>query len=555
VPSFSLTGRWRLLVGVMGDRDVRRLLLIVGSRAATDVALFLATSVVAYDLGGPAAVGLVGAVRVFPSMLTASGAAIITDRVHRPHVIAGVNAVFVLVALALAAGVAFGASLLFLVVVQALGALVSGPSKPAMQALLPQLVREPGQLLPATATWGLIDGIGAVAGPVVATGLLFTVGAEGVFVALAAVYAATAWLAVSIRTPFQPPTRGHAAVRSLWRDSIGGVRLFFGRGGRAHIALYLTQRLMGGLVTAFVILYAHDVAGARGDAASGTLLAALGIGAFVGSAASLVTSGHNRLWLVTGAVLISLPVAAVGLTRQLPVAVALLAVSGAGAALAGSHGAALLSRWLPDHVAGRAWGALFGIGAAAAAAGSLAAPALADLFGLAEAMVPVGLVAALVPLLCIPGLRFLETRATPSPEALAVISRTEVLGPLPDLCLVRLAAAARTRQVAAGDVVVREGDTGDDFFMVDSGELVVTQQGHEVRRLGPGDFFGEVALLHSIPRTATVVALTPGSLYSLDHEHFVATVTGHAETEDWADGAVAGLLAEDARRTRPDGKI
>ena len=153
----------------------------MGSRAATDVALFLATSVVAYDLGGPAAVGLVGAVRVFPSMLTASGAALVTDRVHRPHVIAGVNAVFVLVALALAAGVAFGASLVFLVVVQAIGALVSGPSKPAMQALLPQLVREPGHLLPATATWGLIDGIGAVAGPVVATGLLFTVGAEGVF--------------------------------------------------------------------------------------------------------------------------------------------------------------------------------------------------------------------------------------------------------------------------------------------------------------------------------------------------------------------------------------
>jgi MFS family permease len=547
VSDFSLTGRWRMLVGVMGDRDVRRLLLIVGSRAATDVALFLATSVVAYDLGGPAAVGLVGAVRVFPSMLTASGAALVTDRVHRPHVIAGVNAVFVLVALALAAGVALGAHLTFLVAVQAIGALVSGPSKPAMQALLPQLVREPAQLLPATATWGLIDGIGAIAGPVVATGLLFTVGAEGVFVALAVVYAATAWLAASIRTSFQPPSRRHEA-RSFWRDSIGGLALFFGRGGRAHFTLYVTQRLMGGLVTAFVILYAHDVAGAEGDAASGTLLAALGVGAFVGSAASLVTPGHNRLWLVIGAVLISLPVAAVGLTRQLPVAMALLAVSGAGAALAGSHGAALLSRWLPDHVAGRAWGALFGIGAAAAAIGSLAAPALADRLGLAEAMVPVGLVAALVPLLCIPGLRFLETRATPPPEALEVISRTEVLGPLPELCLARLAAAAQARQVAPGDVVVREGDIGDEFYMVDSGELVVTQRGHEVRRLGPGDSFGEVALLHSIPRTATVVAVTTGSLYSLDHEHFVATVTGHAETEDWADSAVAGLLAEDERR-------
>ena len=136
---FSLTGRWRLLVGVMRDRDVRRLLLIVGSRAATDVALFLATSVVAYDLGGPAAVGLVGAVRVFPSMLTASGAALVTDRVHRPHVIAGVNAVFVLVALALAAGVAFGAHLTFL---------VRGPGDRG-PGLRPEQARHAGAVAPA----------------------------------------------------------------------------------------------------------------------------------------------------------------------------------------------------------------------------------------------------------------------------------------------------------------------------------------------------------------------------------------------------------------------
>jgi len=86
--------------------------------------------------------------------------------------------------------------------------------------------------------------------------------------------------------------------------------------------------------------------------------------------------------------------------------------------------------------------------------------------------------------------------------------------------------------------------------MVDSGELQVTQRGHDVRRLGPGDSFGEVALLHSIPRTATVTAVSASSLLSLDHETFVATVTGHAPTEDWADGAVAGLLSEDERRTR-----
>jgi MFS family permease len=532
----------------MVDRDISRLLLIVGARSGTDVALFLATSVVAFDLGGATAVGVVGAVRVLPSMVTAGSAALVADRVRRPLVIAGVNACFVVVALALALGVALDLGLVYLVLVQGVGSVVSGLIKPSMQALLPQLVGEPRKLLPANSAWGLVDAIGGVTGPAAATGLLFAVGPEGVLVALAVVYAATAALALSIRTPFQPPTHPHHR-QSFWKDSVGGVALFMRRGGRAHFTVFLTQRLLSGLVTAFVILYAHDVA-TDGDSASGTLLAALGVGAFAGSAAAMVTHGHGRFWFVTGSVLTSLPLALVGLTDQIPVAFALLLVSGAGAALAGTHGATLLNRWLPDHVAGRAWGALFGVGAATAALGSLAAPALANWLGIHEAMVPLGLAAALVPILCSPGLRFLESSVTPRPEALAVISRTEVLSNLPEVCLVRLAAAAQPREVGTGEVVVAQGDVGDEFFMVERGELQVTQDGLDVRRLGPGDSFGEVALLHAIPRTATVSAVEPSALLSLDHETFVATVTGHAPTEDWADGQVAGLLAEDELRAR-----
>lgn len=546
------TSRWRALLECMVDRDISRLLLIVGARSATDVALFLATSVVAYELGGATAVGVVGAVRVLPSMVTAGSAALVADRVRRPLVIAGVNASFVVVSLALALGVVLDLGLVYLVLVQGIGSLVSGLIKPSMQALLPQLVGEPRKLLPANSAWGLVDAIGGVTGPAAATGLLFVVGPEGVLVALAVVYAATAALALSIRTPFQPPTHPHHR-RSFFKDSVGGVSLFMRRGGRAHFTVFLTQRLLSGLVTAFVILYAHDVA-TDGDSASGTLLAALGVGAFAGSAAALVTHGHGRFWFVTGSVLTSLPLALVGLTDRIPIAFALLLVSGAGAALAGTHGATLLNRWLPDHVAGRAWGALFGVGAATAALGSLAAPALANWLGIHEAMVPLGLAAALVPILCSPGLRFLESSVTPRPEAMAVLSSTEALSNLPEVCLVRLAAAAVPRQVGAGEVVVAQGDVGDEFFMIESGELQVAQDGHDVRRLGPGDSFGEVALLHSIPRTATVSAVQPSSLLSLDHEIFVATVTGHAPTEDWVDGAVSGLLAEDEQRTSRVGR-
>ena len=63
--------------------------------------------------------------------------------------------------------------------------------------------------------------------------------------------------------------------------------------------------------------------------------------------------------------------------------------------------------------------------------------------------------------------------------------------------------------------------------------------------------FGEVALLRSVPRTATVLTTAPSVLLSLRREDFVATVTGHRPTDAGADGAVSELLAADARRGAP----
>jgi CRP-like cAMP-binding protein len=73
----------------------------------------------------------------------------------------------------------------------------------------------------------------------------------------------------------------------------------------------------------------------------------------------------------------------------------------------------------------------------------------------------------------------------------------------------------------------------------------------DVRRLGPGDAFGEVALLRSVPRTATVLTTAPSVLLSLRREDFVSTVTGHRPTDAGAAGAVTDLLAADARRGSP----
>jgi CRP-like cAMP-binding protein len=69
-------------------------------------------------------------------------------------------------------------------------------------------------------------------------------------------------------------------------------------------------------------------------------------------------------------------------------------------------------------------------------------------------------------------------------------------------------------------VVIQEGETGDSFFAIGAGQVDVFEQEALLRTLGPGAYFGEVALLLDIPRTATVVAKTPVRLYRLRREGF-----------------------------------
>ena len=83
----------------------------------------------------------------------------------------------------------------------------------------------------------------------------------------------------------------------------------------------------------------------------------------------------------------------------------------------------------------------------------------------------------------------------------------------------------RREDVAAGSAVVAEGDDGDRFYVVLSGILSVSQESlGERRTLKPGDYFGEVALAMSVPRTASVRALTPSVVASCDRETFDAYV-------------------------------
>jgi CRP-like cAMP-binding protein len=98
--------------------------------------------------------------------------------------------------------------------------------------------------------------------------------------------------------------------------------------------------------------------------------------------------------------------------------------------------------------------------------------------------------------------------------------------------LVELAMATEDLEVEAGKVLAREGDIGQEFFVIVDGEVSVTKDGDEIRRLGPGDFFGEIALIWDSPRrTATVTAATPVRFFVLTRQAFRSLVDHHPDIE------------------------
>ena len=176
--------------------------------------------------------------------------------------------------------------------------------------------------------------------------------------------------------------------------------------------------------------------------------------------------------------------------------------------------------------------------------GAILAPNLLDWLGVDAALVATGLFLVLLTAILARQLVRIDGAAkAPAPDELNLLGRTPMFAPLAGTTLEHLAARLIPLRVEPGEIVVREGDAGDRFYLVAEGELEVTSDEKPISTLGAGDSFGEIALLHDVPRTATVRARTSAVLYGLDREEFLAAVTGHPASKRAAEAVVGARLS------------
>ncbi|HTW39936.1 MAG TPA: cyclic nucleotide-binding domain-containing protein [Thermoplasmata archaeon] len=130
----------------------------------------------------------------------------------------------------------------------------------------------------------------------------------------------------------------------------------------------------------------------------------------------------------------------------------------------------------------------------------------------------------------------------------AGLKKSPLLSQLPDRHLKRLASYAKVRDIPAGTTVVKRGEKGLGFYVILDGRVQVKKGSTNLAKLGPGDFFGELALYNDRPRSADVVTIEPSTVVVLSRWEFWGFATDRPEV-------LKVILVEMARRLEQTGKV
>jgi hypothetical protein len=209
-------------------------------------------------------------------------------------------------------------------------------------------------------------------------------------------------------------------------------------------------------------------------------------------------------------------------------------------------GRTMLQRLVPDEKLSRTYGVLESLYMALEGVGAFVASLVVGRVGPAWTLLAVGALLPAAGVLVRRKIVSLDVGIRVPTEEMAILRKTDLFSPLPPATLERLARNLVPIDVPAGTIVIREGDPGDRFFVVERGVVDIARGGRHAASRGAGDYFGEVALLFDQPRNATVTATTDLRLLILEREEFLRVVTGHG-----AVGARARRVAE--ARSEGDG--
>src|SRR6266536_3352728 len=529
---------------VFANPQLRKLQLAFAGSITGEWGFLVALAVYANEHGGATAVSAVLVIRWVASALTAPWLAYFADRYPRERVMLAADLSRVAAMAGMAAAAFAGASPAIIFVLAGFMAVASKTFRPAQAALLPKLAETPEELTAANATSTAIESVGTFVGPALGGLLLAAASVGWVFVADALTLVWSAFFVLQIRSGAEAPARLQRAG-GRWREIFAGFSaLGAERDARVIVFLYFFQTVVAGALRVLIVVTALDLLDI-GNSGLGFLNAAMGVGGVVGIALTFALIGRKKLAsdFGFGLILIGAGLGLIGVWPTVLGAIILVGVFGIGNTIVDVSGVTLLQRAVRDEVLGRVFGALQSILVLGLAVGALIVPLLLDLIGTRASLISVGAMLPVLALLLWRRLSVIDARAYVPVERIELLRANPIFAPLPAATIEHLAVKLIPITVRAGEVVIKQGDPGDRFYVVEDGRVEISIDEEKVTDAWPGEAFGEIALLRDIPRTGTVTAAEDTTLLALEPDEFIAAVTGHAPSREAADAVVGARLA------------
>ena len=528
---------------VYRNQDLRRLQLAWAAASVGNWAFSLAIAVYAYDVGGATLVGVMTVARMLPSAVVGPFAGHLADRYPRRRVMVVANAALAVSLACVAAAVAGDTPSALVIALAGVYTIANTTLKPAQAAFLPVIARTPAELSASNVTSSGIDNAGFLVGSALGGVLVATTNIELVVLLTAGLFVVSLMLLTRLPLDERPEQLVESGAGAL-REALSGVTVMIHDDQQRLLVVLLgTLTLVEGITEVLLVVVAFELLD-LGEAGVGWLSMAWGLGGVVGGAGAVTLMARRGLaaGLSIGSITLGLALALVGVVPQAAVGLMLAGVVGVGYALVEIAGVTLMQRLVSDDVLARTFGTLEGLYAATIGLGGLLGPLAISAFGVRGALIATGLLPIVVAVTRWSKLAAFETGAPVPGREYDLLRALTIFAPLSIATVETLARALQRVDVDAGEVVIREGDPGDLYYIIDEGEMDIIVSDEFIQIRGPGEGFGEIALLRDVPRTATVTARTPAVLYTLEREFFIAAVTGHARSAAVADAVVVSRL-------------
>jgi predicted MFS family arabinose efflux permease len=485
---------------------------------------------------GTLVVALAAIARLGPRALFGASGARFADRFDRRRLLVGLDCVRALLMFGTAWIVATNGSTSIVLGVVFVTYVLAVPSRPELLAAVPLIVGE-RDAAAANALARSVRQIATFLGPLLGSLVVWLGAPQWAFFLNAATFALSAALLSGVKrlSGVPRPVRSHRAstVPAATAAAIAPEPAASAGGLRVIMALTFAFSVARGAELVLLVLVARDRLG-MGAEGVGVLNAAIGVGAIVAVPfiARVVTIDRPTGAVVGALVLSSVPLGLLAVIMRPAAACTALVGVGIGIVMFEVLAVSLLQRMSRIDALARAFGIEIMMVNGGKLAGSLLAPLLVAVFSLQVSLTVTAAVVVIAAFAAAPGLARITRATTSSRKAIApivdVLAHLDLFAGASELALERLARTLRPIVVPGGELVIAEGAEPDCLFIVRSGHLDVTKEEQKVASLGPDDWFGEIGLLHHVPRTANVMSAETTELWQIPGADFLTALNESA---------------------------